>query len=60
MRGLLITICLLIWPFATAGEVIQTSAGPLVLTRMLDGLDEPWGLAFLPGGGFWSPNAAGG
>ena len=52
MRGLLITICLLIWPFATAGEVIQTSAGPLVLTRMLDGLDEPWGLAFLPGGGF--------
>ncbi len=34
-----------------AGEV-QTSAGSVSITRVIGNLNEPWGLAFLPGGGF--------
>ncbi|MGR3344638.1 MAG: PQQ-dependent sugar dehydrogenase [Paracoccaceae bacterium] len=52
MRGFLISVLILIWPSAAAADVIQTSAGPLILSRMLGGLEQPWGLAFLPGGGF--------
>jgi aldose sugar dehydrogenase len=35
-----------------ADSVVETSAGPMVISTMADGLDEPWGLAFLPDGGF--------
>jgi len=35
-----------------AQTVLQTSAGPLQITPEATGLDEPWGLAFLPDGGF--------
>ncbi|MGR3291808.1 MAG: PQQ-dependent sugar dehydrogenase [Paracoccaceae bacterium] len=52
MRLLVIVsiFCLNCWS-ATA-ETIATSAGPVVIEKMLGGLDEPWALAFLPGGGF--------
>jgi aldose sugar dehydrogenase len=30
----------------------DTSAGPVEVTRMLEGLEVPWAVAFLPGGGF--------
>lgn len=33
-------------------QTLKTSAGPLTVTRMLGGLDTPWAIAFLPGGGF--------
>ncbi|PKP74645.1 MAG: hypothetical protein CVT84_07265 [Alphaproteobacteria bacterium HGW-Alphaproteobacteria-6] len=36
---------------AATGEV-ATSAGRLAIGPIADGLDEPWSLAFLPGGGF--------
>ena len=36
---------------ALAGD-IQTSAGMVSVTRVMDNLNEPWGLAFLPDGGF--------
>ncbi len=38
-------------PGARAGE-IDTAAGRVSITPVLTGLDEPWSLAFLPGGGF--------
>lgn len=33
-------------------EILDTSAGPVRVERMLGGLDVPWAIAFLPGGGF--------
>jgi glucose/arabinose dehydrogenase len=36
---------------AQAGE-IETSAGTMAITPILEGLEEPWGLAFLPDGRF--------
>jgi aldose sugar dehydrogenase len=37
---------------ASSASVIDTSAGQVEIVRMADGLDEPWGLAFLPDGQF--------
>lgn len=37
---------------AVAQGVISSSAGPLQVSPMLTGLNEPWGLAFLPDGSF--------
>lgn len=39
-------------PAAAAAEVFETSAGKVRVERVADGLDGPWSLAFLPGGGF--------
>jgi glucose/arabinose dehydrogenase len=36
---------------ALAGDV-ETSAGTLAITTMLEGLEEPWGIDFLPDGAF--------
>ncbi|SLN10709.1 Soluble aldose sugar dehydrogenase YliI precursor [Roseovarius gaetbuli] len=32
-------------------QAMDSSAGPLTVTRMADRLDEPWSLGFLPEGG---------
>ncbi len=37
---------------AQRAQAFETSAGDLAISRMADGFDEPWGLAFLPDGGF--------
>jgi glucose/arabinose dehydrogenase len=39
-------------PVLAAAETLETSAGPVEITAVATGLDEPWGLDFLPGGGF--------
>ncbi|HEV8389667.1 MAG TPA: PQQ-dependent sugar dehydrogenase [Dongiaceae bacterium] len=37
-------------PAATAAESYQSQAGPLSVVTVADGLEHPWGLAFLPDG----------
>lgn len=37
---------------AGADSVVQTLAGEMAISRVVSGLDEPWGLEFLPDGGF--------
>ena len=47
-----LVLILLALPGLLRAEVIETSAGPATLERMAEGLEEPWALGFLPGGGF--------
>jgi glucose/arabinose dehydrogenase len=37
---------------AAADSLIDTSAGPMQITPLAQGLDEPWGIAHLPDGRF--------
>lgn len=39
-------------PFATLAATMDTSAGPVEVTPVVQGLAEPWSLAFLPDGRF--------
>jgi aldose sugar dehydrogenase len=39
-------------PGLAVAEGVETSVGPLVITPILQGLDEPWGVAVLPDGAF--------
>jgi len=52
MRLLMIVAILILNAVPGSAQTIDTSAGPVTVQRMLGGLDEPWGLAFLPDGGF--------
>jgi aldose sugar dehydrogenase len=44
---------------SNAQSTVDTSIGPLTITEMATGLDEPWGLAFLPDGRFLITERAG-
>lgn len=44
----ILALSLLLAAPAAASGVIQSSAGPLQVTPVLTGLDEPWAVAFLP------------
>jgi len=46
-------------PLAAQGTVIETSAGALEVTPVVDGLTEPWAVGFLPNGGFLVTERAG-
>lgn len=48
--GLSATVALLATP--VLAEVVQTDAGPMEITSVVQGFDEPWALAFLPDGTF--------
>lgn len=52
MRWLLILALGLCAGAAAQARTLETSLGPLGIDRIADGLDEPWGLAFLPDGAF--------
>jgi glucose/arabinose dehydrogenase len=46
----LLALCLALATAAPA-HALDTSAGPVTVTPMITGLDEPWALGFLPNGG---------
>ena len=52
MRPILAAAGLALAVAATPTAALDTSAGRAEVTRIASGLDQPWGLAFLPGGGF--------
>jgi glucose/arabinose dehydrogenase len=52
MRYLSLFLALIAAPAVTNAAVVETSVGPLNITPVVEGLDEPWALAFLPDGGF--------
>lgn len=56
MAHLRIIALFLLTAFGTASttlaETLSSSEGALRMERVMAGLDAPWGLAFLPGGGF--------
>lgn len=46
----LLALCIALALGAPA-HALETGAGPVTVTRMIAGLDQPWALGFLPGGG---------
>ncbi|MBN8632615.1 MAG: PQQ-dependent sugar dehydrogenase [Rhodobacterales bacterium] len=50
--ALCLTIGLGLMPFGASAGIVQTQAGPMMITAVAGGMDEPWGLAFLPGDAF--------
>ncbi len=50
MRAALLALSLFAMPLSA--QALETASGPVTVTEMADGLVEPWGLAFLPSGGW--------
>ncbi|MEX0278153.1 MAG: PQQ-dependent sugar dehydrogenase [Ruegeria sp.] len=46
------TVILFLWAGLTSAEVLETSAGPVQGTPMVEGLDTPWAIGLLPNGDF--------
>ncbi|MEO0999378.1 MAG: PQQ-dependent sugar dehydrogenase, partial [Pseudomonadota bacterium] len=51
MRALALLVSLTL-AFPVTAQVFESSAGPIRVTQVAEGLDHPWGLAFLPDGRF--------
>lgn len=49
-RSRLAAVLLILGPFPLAAADLETSAGLMAVEQVVDGLDEPWALDFLPGG----------
>ncbi|PWE33050.1 hypothetical protein DDZ14_06415 [Maritimibacter sp. 55A14] len=52
MRRLIAVLVLILAPHAGAAASLDSSVGQLDISPVVRGLEEPWGLAFLPGGSF--------
>jgi glucose/arabinose dehydrogenase len=59
MRALLLATCLALPQIAVAQSEVQTTAGRMQITPMAVGLDEPWGIGFLPDGRYLVTERAG-
>lgn len=60
LRGVVIRFCCVVFALPASGQtVVQTSAGPVQITAMTEGLEEPWAIGFLPDGSFLVTERAG-
>lgn len=50
MRLFLAALSLFLMPGLAKAEALTTDTGAVSVTKMITGLDEPWAMAFLPGG----------
>lgn len=46
------TAAVILWAGLTNADVLQTSAGPVQVDTVMEGLDTPWAIGILPGEGF--------
>lgn len=52
MRFMLSIFVLIATTFVVSAQTLPTGAGSVRLTKMLDGLDQPWAIGFLPGSAY--------
>ncbi|WP_380057582.1 PQQ-dependent sugar dehydrogenase [Falsihalocynthiibacter sp. SS001] len=52
MRAVIIAVAICLGFGAASAQTLETSAGKVTVTKMIGGLDTPWALEFLPGGGY--------
>lgn len=52
MKARILLAALLLFACPLGAGTLETSAGPVSIDRMVDGLTEPWSIAFLPDGRF--------
>lgn len=55
----LVALVLAVFVLALPVRAFEASVGPIGVTRMAEGLEEPWSVAFLPDGGFLVTERAG-
>ncbi|WP_170480595.1 PQQ-dependent sugar dehydrogenase [Ruegeria arenilitoris] len=52
MSKFLATVFLCLWAGSLSADVLQTSAGPVQVSKVAEGLDTPWAVGILPDGSF--------
>lgn len=52
MRPIILLLTLMLAAMSAVAQPLQTSTGPVTISKMIGGLDEPWAIGFLPGGSY--------